>query len=458
MTIECDKADTYRQRSRKNKRKSEVLVTDDASLVCGGPKLSWSSLEDINDPEAVWPKAVGRVAAAACKDQTAAEIFHQVGDELGKMGASSVFLTKEVDGGNLLISNVTVSPSGTTVYPAKALHANKSKPVFSESEAIGHVFASGNPVLTTDFDESLKQLFPELAADNLVVSKHTSFVYAPLSNASGVFGVLIVAAPDMTYIKTHNVMLLAHIASMSYQRSRMVNKVDAVPENLECLYSELDSAGNSRDKSLQDLVHALTVSMEKRDPYTFDHQLRVTRLALAIAEEMGLEQDKIDGLRIAASVHDIGKIVIPFEILNRSSRISESEFALIKIHPQMGFDMLSPISFRWPVAEIVWQHHERIDGSGYPRGLKDDQILLEAKILAVADVIEAMSSHRPYRIAPGINVALEEVSNKSGVLYDADAVDACIRLLLIKNFSRECGIPSAWQSANPFKSLIITEG
>ena len=185
--------------------------------------------------------------------------------------------------------------------------------------------------------------------------------------------------------------------------------------------------------------------------------MRVTRLAVAIAEEMGLAQYRIDGLKLAASIHDIGKIVIPFEILNRPTRLSDAEFTLIRMHPQVAFDMLSPISFRWPVAEIVRQHHERANGSGYPRGLKAGETLLEAKILAVADVVEAMSSHRPYRASLGIDAALEEVSNKSGVLYDPEAVAACIRLLLIKNFSMEGGSPaSAWQSANPFNPLKPT--
>ena len=221
-------------------------------------------------------------------------------------------------------------------------------------------------------------------------------------------------------------------------------------KKMECLDRNSSSAVSALDKNLLDVVHALMAPMEKRDPYTFGHQTRVTRLAVAIAAEMGLAQDRIDGLKLAASIHDIGKIVIPFEILNRPTQLSEVEFTLVKMHPQVAFDMLSSISFRWPVAKIVRQHHERADGSGYPSGLKSGQTLLEAKILAVADVVEAMSSHRPYRASLGIDAALDEVSNKSGVLYDAEAVAACIRLLLIKNFSLEGNLPSVWQSANPF--------
>jgi putative nucleotidyltransferase with HDIG domain len=202
-------------------------------------------------------------------------------------------------------------------------------------------------------------------------------------------------------------------------------------------------------KPLQDLVHALTISIEKRDPYTFDHQVRVTRLAVGIAEEIGLGRDRIDGLRLAASVHDIGKIVIPLEILNRPARLTEAEFALIKTHAQVGYEMLLPITFSWPVADIVRQHHERGDGSGYPCGLTAGQTLLEARILAVADVLEAMSSHRPYRAALGIDAAMDEVSKKSAGLYDTEVVEACIRLLLIKKFRFDINVSQNRPSANP---------
>jgi HD-GYP domain-containing protein (c-di-GMP phosphodiesterase class II) len=265
-----------------------------------------------------------------------------------------------------------------------------------------------------------------------------------------VLGVLVAAAPEMTHVEARNIALLGNIASMSYSNSRLATEVDNLQEKIECLDKGFGSALSELDKSLRDVVHALTIPMEMRDPYTSGHQTRVTRLAVAIAEEMGVAQFHIDGLKLAASIHDIGKIVIPFEILNRPMRLSEAELTLIKMHPQVAFDMLSPISFRWPVAEIVLQHHERADGSGYPRGLKTGQTLLEAKILAVADVVEAMSSHRPYRASLGIDSALEEVSGKSGTLYDSEAVAACIRLLLIKHFDFESELPTAIQNINPF--------
>jgi len=161
---------------------------------------------------------------------------------------------------------------------------------------------------------------------------------------------------------------------------------------------------------MEDSISAISLVTEARDAYTAGHQRRVTKLAVAIAKEMGFPKDRVEGIKIAALIHDVGKINLPAEILSKPGKLSEIEFGLIKNHPQKGYEILKTIDFPWPVAEIVLQHHEKMNGSGYPRGLKRDEILLEAKIICVADVVEAMSSHRPYRPALGINKALEEIS------------------------------------------------
>ena len=184
-------------------------------------------------------------------------------------------------------------------------------------------------------------------------------------------------------------------------------------------------------------VNTLASTVEMRDPYTAGHQRRVTILACAMAEEMGLTEEQFDGLRMAGLVHDIGKFSVPVEILNKPGRISETEFNIIKVHPQAGYNVLKEIEFPWPVAQIVLQHHERLDGSGYPEGLKNGGIMLEAKILAVADVVEAMASHRPYRPALGIEVALEEIAKNQGILYEPEIVDVCTRLFTEKGFTFE---------------------
>lgn len=184
-------------------------------------------------------------------------------------------------------------------------------------------------------------------------------------------------------------------------------------------------------------VQAMTAAVEMRDPYTAGHQLRVTTVACAIAGELGMNGEPLQALTLAGQVHDLGKIRVPTEILTKPGRITDTEYRLIQEHPQASFDLLKGIDFPWPVAEIAHQHHERLDGSGYPQGLTGDQMKPEARILAVADVYEAMASHRPYRAALGMDAALEELEAGKGTLYDADAVDALGRLVREKGFRLE---------------------
>ncbi len=188
-------------------------------------------------------------------------------------------------------------------------------------------------------------------------------------------------------------------------------------------------------KGLSATVRAMAETVESRDPYTAGHQLNVSDLARAIATEMKMSKDKIEGLRTAATIHDLGKISIPAEILSKPARLTDIEFALIKDHPQAGFNILKNIDFPWPVARMILEHHERMDGSGYPNCLKGDEILLESRILAVADVVEAICSHRPYRPALGVDAALDEIARNRGTLYDPEVVDACLRLFHDKNYT-----------------------
>ncbi|MBE3124412.1 MAG: HD domain-containing protein [Acidobacteria bacterium] len=189
--------------------------------------------------------------------------------------------------------------------------------------------------------------------------------------------------------------------------------------------------------TLKATIESIAKTTEIRDPYTAGHQKRVAQLAFAIAGEMRLPPDKVEAIRIAAIIHDIGKMYIPAEILAKPGKLSEDEFNLIKLHPQAGYDILENIDFPWPIAQIVIQHHEKMNGSGYPSGLSGEAIIIEARILAVADVVEAMVSHRPYRPAREIDKALEEISREKGTLFDADAVDACVRLFTEKAFKFE---------------------
>ena len=196
------------------------------------------------------------------------------------------------------------------------------------------------------------------------------------------------------------------------------------------LLKSLDSLKNAVGTT----IHVLASAIEVRDPYTSGHQLRSADLARAIATEMGLLKDKIDGIRMAASIHDIGKLSIPAEILSKPTKLTAIEFYLIKVHSQSGYEMLKDVESPWPLAEIIYQHHERMNGSGYPRNLKGNEILMESRILAVADVVEAMASHRPYRPTLGIKAALEEIEKNKGILYDDTVTDACLRLFREKGY------------------------
>lgn len=182
------------------------------------------------------------------------------------------------------------------------------------------------------------------------------------------------------------------------------------------------------ESSMEETVEAIAATIEMRDPYTAGHQRRVARLAQRIAEKMGLSKEEVHGIYVAATIHDIGKIHIPAEILSYPGKLGEIEYALIKVHVQAGYDILKHIEFPWPVAQMVYQHHEHLDGSGYPRGLKGDEIMLGARILCVADVVESMASYRPYRPGLGTDKALAEIRENRGICYDPGVVDVCLGL------------------------------
>jgi PAS domain S-box-containing protein/putative nucleotidyltransferase with HDIG domain len=198
---------------------------------------------------------------------------------------------------------------------------------------------------------------------------------------------------------------------------------------------ELKRSYEQLQETLLTTVNALTAMVEMKDRYTAGHQPRVAQLACAIAEEMGLSEEQIEGILMAGMVHDIGKIMVPAEILSKPGPLADIQYDMVKMHPQAGYDILKGIKFPWPVAQIVLQHHERMDGSGYPQGLSGEEILLEARILAVANVVEAMTAHRPYRAAHDIKEALQEISQHKEIFYDPDVVNACLKLFTKKQFA-----------------------
>ncbi|MBC7129516.1 HD domain-containing protein [Candidatus Bipolaricaulota bacterium] len=251
----------------------------------------------------------------------------------------------------------------------------------------------------------------------------------PLKIGERVIGVLNLQSPELAAFGAEETRLaeaLADVAAIALENARLFEEITKAKENLAREAAE-------RKKLLEQVVAAFSAAMGLKDPFTAKHQERVARLACAIAEELGLPPEQVEGLRVAALLHDVGKVLaVPNEILSKPGKLSDHEMALIRTHPDVGYELLCNVEFPWPVAEIVRQHHERLDGSGYPRGLKGEEILLEARILAVADVVEAISSFRPYRPALGLDKAFEEIQNAEK--YDQNAASAC-RAVFARGFT-----------------------
>ncbi len=261
---------------------------------------------------------------------------------------------------------------------------------------------------------------------------YDSFVALPLRKEhEPPFGALYIYAAESNAFDEEEVRLLAEMAD-DLAFGILVLRTRAEHQRLQ--EEHLKTAERLKE-TLTDTIRAIALTVEKRDPYTAGHQHKVADLCVAIGGELGLPEDRIEGMRLGATIHDIGKVYVPAEILNRPGKLSDAEFAIIKSHPEVGYEIIKDVKFPWPVAETIRQHHEHLDGSGYPRGLKGEAVLLEARILMVADVVEAMASHRPYRPARGIEAALEEIERHRGEWYDPAVVDACLRLFREKRFA-----------------------
>ena len=264
-------------------------------------------------------------------------------------------------------------------------------------------------------------------------SARGSVMTARLEHAGMIYGVMSVSIPVHFITDKEEQTLFKEIAgdiALGLHNIEMREKLDKQTHDLQQSYQRTKRAMDATIETVSKIVEA-------KDPYTAGHQLRVSQLTTTIAKELNLSPDKIEGIRIASLIHDIGKISVPTEILSKSTTLSDIEFSLIKEHSRIGYDILKAIDFSYPVANIVLQHHEKINGSGYPGGLKGDEIFLEAKIICVADVVEAMSSHRPYRPALGVDKALEEITKNRSILYDPEVVDICLKLFKEKEFKFE---------------------
>ena len=287
--------------------------------------------------------------------------------------------------------------------------------------------------------------FDGLSALRAVLEKSLDIPFIMLSGKTGEeFAVEVMRAGAQDFILKGNLARLAPAVrrELKEAKERQAHRqaelnVRRQEIRLQSAESELEQRNILLKKAWEQTVSVLSMTSESKDPYTHGHQKRVAHLSVAIASEIEVPPDRVVGLNMAAMIHDLGKITIPGEILSKPGKLSMIEKELIKTHSQAGWNILNSVDLPWNVAEIVYQHHERQDGSGYPRGLKGEEILIEAKIIGVADVVEAMASHRPYRPALGIEKALEEIQLHSGTLYDPVVVDACIQVFHKHNFAFE---------------------
>ena len=265
-------------------------------------------------------------------------------------------------------------------------------------------------------------------------------MYVPMVARGQVIGLLEVQSYRLNAYSAEHAALLGPAANqigLSIQNARLYEEAQQQLAERKQAQEELRHTAETLRRTLGATIQAMAFTVETRDPYTAGHQRQVANLARAIGTEMGLSKEQVEGIRMAAVIHDMGKITVPTDILNKPGRLNEHEFGIIKAHPEVAYNILKTIEFPWPLAQIIFQHHERMDGSGYPQGLSGEEIIVEARVLAVADVVEAMASHRPYRPAHGIDRALEEISQNRGVLFDPETVDVCLKLFIEKGFRFE---------------------
>lgn len=281
-----------------------------------------------------------------------------------------------------------------------------------------------------DFIKHVYGSYPETAV--IMVTGEDDTEFAEMALDIGAYGYVIKPfRPNELMINISNAL----------RRKKLEIDNKATLANLENIVyertSELQKTLQKLRKSTKGIIQAMSSTVETRDPYTAGHQQRTANFAKSIAKEMGLSHERVEGIMMAGLIHDLGKIAVPSEILTKPGKLTDIEFSLIKVHPQTGYDILKEIDFPWPIARIIIQHHERINGSGYPHGLSGDDLLLESKIMAVSDVVEAMASHRPYRAALGLEIALDEILKNKGALYDPSVVDSCVKIISTGNFRLE---------------------
>lgn len=322
------------------------------------------------------------------------------------IGAASKRIEKII---GMKIPEVKIRLKKGSVY-LETLKSGKAK-IFNDAETIKKMMAECTE------NKMLKKLVPKIYS----LLDICSVMSAPLISDGEAIGLM-----DISRQESFTQSDLKRFSTIAEEVTVILRRKEAEKETGES-YEKLQEL-------VEEVIHTITLTVESKDLYTAGHQKKVAQLAIAIAKEMRLSKELVEGIKWAATIHDIGKIHVPANILSKPSSLTEVEYDLVKTHPTVGYDILKGIKFPWPVVQIVLQHHERLDGSGYPQGLSSKDIILLARILAVADVVEAMTSHRPYRPAHSLDEALEEISRNKGTLYDSKVVDTCLKLFTKKGF------------------------
>lgn len=374
---------------------------------------------------------INNVALALGTVQDVSQIYDAIHEEVSNLMDADSFVVSFLD------EKKEALHAGYAVFEQRPYDITKLSPTPLSEKGKGthsEVIHTGEPAYIPDYRKAQEARGTEHAADGDGILRDgdtpweaedapRSVLSVPMKINGHTSGVMQVRSSRRDAYTQEDIDLLAGLANVSAVAVRNAQLLEEVAEDSKKLKTALDAT-----------IVSLGVAIGTRDPYTAGHQERVTGLACAIAEEMKLPSERIKGLHVSGLLHDIGKMSVPAEILSKPGRLTETEFALVKSHPGVAYDILRGIDFPWPVADAILQHHERLDGSGYPDGIEGDEILLEARILAVADVVEAMSTHRPYRPALGSAAALGEIESKKGKLYDSSVVEACSVLFRTKTF------------------------
>ena len=380
-----------------------------------GTELGYTSvLRDITERKHAQQRlnALNQASVAMGAALTHEAIFNAIAEELKQLDIHCMLFMLDKTQGKLFTEYMSFNSA--LLNTAEKLVGFKQKDfsfLVNAVDVYQEVVREKKTVFSDNSEQVVQQVLPKhakkLSAKIIKILNVQTGIFVPIIVKNEVIGVFSIQSNDLKQEDIPATNAFAHELANAWEKTAMI-------ANLK--------------KTVEGTIHALAAVVETRDPYTAGHQKRVSELAAAIASEMHLTEQQVESISMAGIIHDLGKIQVPAEILSKPGQLSELEFNLIKTHPQVGYDLLKNIEFPWPIAKMILQHHEKMNGSGYPQGLKGDEIMLEARILTVADVVEAMSSHRPYRPALGIEKALKQIRKDKGILLDPDVVDACLKL------------------------------